>query len=309
MNVPNTYRLPAAYLGVVVISSTSPLGIVWSSESVPPIMAVMLRMLIAAVLGTLILLACRIRLPMTPTALRLYSYSALGIFGGMLCSYAAARYIGSGLMSLLFGLSPIISGLLAQRILGEARFNWIKLLALALAIGGLTLVCWDKLAGGGNAIIGIGLLLTAMLIFSLSGVMVKSITININPLATTLGALYFSIPLFFIAWLLFDGQLNTTQWTDRSIMAIVYLGVFGSLLNYVAYFYILQKLPATTVALIALITPTFAIALGAMLNREVISHWLIIGGVFVFAGLALYQWGDQWLKIRDERVDKCVSKP
>jgi len=220
-----------------------------------------------------------------------------------MCSYLAAQYIGSGLMSLLFGLSPIVSGLLAQRILGESKFSAVRVSALAIALIGLTIVCWDKLSLGGQAATGIGLILTAMVIFSTSGVMIKSITINIHPLATTLGALYFCIPLFFIAWLVFDGELNVAQWSQQSVMAIVYLGIFGSLINYIAYFFILQKLSPTTVALIALITPIFAITLGAQLNHELISQQMTIGGSLVLLGLGLYQLDSvtnqsRWINLR-----------
>ncbi len=295
-------KVPFAYLCVVIVSSTTPLGIVWSSQSVSPTMAVLLRMCIAAVLGTLILLTTRIRLPMSSNAVKLYSYSALGIFGGMMCSYLAAGYIGSGLMSLLFGLSPIVAGLFAQRILGESKFTPIRWLAFAFAIAGLTIVCWDKIALAGEAIYGVGLILFAMVIFSASGVVIKSIPINIHPLATTLGALYFCIPLFFIAWLVFDGNTDTTLWTERSVQAIVYLGVFGSLINYIAYFFILQKLSPTTVALVALITPVFAILLGAQFNNETIALNTIIGGSGVLFGLALYQWNPTKLTVSVKKV-------
>ena len=43
--------LAAAYLAVILIWSTTPLGIVWSSESVSPSLALLLRMVIALVLG------------------------------------------------------------------------------------------------------------------------------------------------------------------------------------------------------------------------------------------------------------------
>ena len=55
-----------------------------------------------------------IRVPWHRRALFLYGYSSIGIFGGMLLSYMAAKTVPSGLISLMFGLAPILSGLLAQ---------------------------------------------------------------------------------------------------------------------------------------------------------------------------------------------------
>ncbi len=83
----------------------------------------------------------------------------------------------------------------------------------------------------------------------------------------------------------------------KSIWAIVYLGIFGSLIGFIAYFYVLQNLKASTVALVTLITPVFAMTLGATLNGEVINDTLIIGALFVIGGLALYQFGEKLQKV------------
>ncbi len=285
--------VPFAFLSVVLIWSTTPLGIVWSSASVHPTMAVLLRMVLALVLGSLLLVLFRIRLPWTKTAFKLYGFSSIGIVGGMLLSYFAARYLASGTMSLIFGLSPLISGILAQKLLDEPKFGPMKLLALAMAFIGLGIVCSSKLSLSPDSWIGLLLVLTAVSLFSLSGVLIKTVKINIHPIASTVGALLFSTPLFTLAWLLFDGTLPVDTWQLKSIWAIIYLGVFGSLIGFIAYFYVLQNLKASTVALVTLITPVFAMTLGATLNGEMITDTLIIGALFVITGLALYQFGEK----------------
>jgi drug/metabolite transporter (DMT)-like permease len=73
------------------------------------------------------------------------------------------------------------------------------------------------------------------------------------------------------------------------------LAIFGSLLGFLAYFHVLQRLPASTVALTTLITPIFAISLGALLNNEVLTTPLLIGGVMILLSLFLYQFGDKYL--------------
>jgi len=290
---PLPKMVPFAFLSVVLIWSTTPLGIVWSSASVHPTMAVLLRMLLALVLGSLLLVLFRIRLPWTKTAFKLYGFSSIGIVGGMLLSYFAARYLASGTMSLIFGLSPLISGILAQKLLDEPKFGPTKLLSLAMAFIGLGIVCSSKLSLNSDSWIGLVLVLAAVFLFSLSGVLIKTVKINIHPIANTVGALLFSTPLFTLAWLLFDGTLPVETWQAKSIWAIVYLGVFGSLIGFIAYFYVLQNLKASTVALVTLITPVFAMTLGATLNGEMITDTLIIGALFVLAGLALYQFGEK----------------
>lgn len=292
-------KVPIAYAAVVLIWSTTPLGIIWSSETVPPAMAVLLRMVVAALIGTCLLLTLRIKLPMSANARKLYSFSTLGVFGGMMCSYLASPYVSSGFMSLVFGLSPIISGLLAQKLLNELAFDRSKMIAMVLSFTGLFIVCWGKLNINSESYIGISLLLAAVTIFSLSAVLVKSVIINIHPLATTLGTLYFSIPLFIIVWLITSGgQVDMVQWSKRSLLSILYLGVFGSLIGFIAYFFVLQRLAASTVSLVTLITPVFAIFLGAMVNNESINQSLIIGTTLILMGLSLFFWGKRLIRLK-----------
>ena len=209
----------------------------------------------------LIMKVAKIKLPFSGQAIRIYSYSCIGVFGGMLSAYLAARYLSSGLMSLIFGLAPIFSGFLAQKILAEPKFTNMKKLALVIALAGLFVVCFDRISVSENSIVGIVFILFAVLFFSLSGVLVKSVDIDIHPLATTVGALTFSLPLFAITWFLVDGTLPYQEWQLRSVLAILYLGIFGSLIGFLAYFFILQKLRASTVSLITMMTPVFALSL------------------------------------------------
>ena len=286
--------VPVAYLAVVLIWSTTPLGIVWSSETVSPTLAVLLRMIIALVPGWILLMLFKVELPWHKNALKLYSYSALGIFGGMLFSYLAAGYISSGLMSLTFGLSPILSGVLSRYVLSDEPLSWAKRISLTVALTGLACVCYDKISLNDDAYLGIIYILLGVFFFSLSGVLVKSVTVKINPMANTVGALIIAIPCFALVWWISDGTLPYQHWSQRSILSIVYLGIMGSLVGFVAYFYVLQKLTASTVALVTMITPVLALWFGSLLNNEQINANLILGALLIISGLGIYQWGE-WL--------------
>ncbi|MEY8213275.1 MAG: DMT family transporter [Colwellia sp.] len=280
-----------AYLAVLLIWSTTPLGIVWSSESINPSLAVLLRMLIALILGTLVIKIRKIHIPWHKKALKLYSFSALGIFGGMLFSYLSATYLSSGIISLVFGLSPVISALLAKKILAEPNISGMRKLSMAISLVGLAVVCSDNFNLVNDGIYGVIFILMAVFFFSLSGVLVKSVSLAIHPLATTIGALSVATPLFLLSWLILDGTLPIDTWQAKSLWATVYLGVFGSLIGFYAYFTVLQKLSASNVTLITLITPVIALTLGAVLNGEVISDKLIVGAFMVLLGLSIYHFG------------------
>jgi drug/metabolite transporter (DMT)-like permease len=221
-----------------------------------------------------------------------YSCSVLGVFGAMLCTYLAAQSIPSGLISVVFGLSPLVSGLLAQRILGDETFTKVRWLATLVAVIGLVIVCVNDLAVDGEGWSGVMFILTAVLLFSASGVLVKRSSVSLHPFATTVGALLLSLPLYTMSMLLLDTPIKVSEWGVRSLASIIYLALFGSLIGFFSYFYVLQKLAPSTVALVTLITPVFAILLGAWLNNELIGLSLVAGASCIVLGLAIYHWGD-----------------
>ena len=284
--------IPAAYTAVIIVWATTPLGVVWSGETIHPILAALLRMVMAAGMGVLLLKWRGIDFPWHKQARRVYALSCIGVFGGMFCTYIAAHYLSSGVVSVMYGLTPIFSGLLAWYLLDEQDFGARQWLATMISLGGLILVCSSNLVVRDSR--AIYLLLLGVVLFSMSAVMVKRESnktggSDIHPFAVALGAIVMSIPAYSLAWLIMEqGELHVEQWGMRSILAIIYLAVFGSLLGFFSYFYVLRHLAATTVALITLITPVFAVAMGHLFNHEVLEPSLIYGGLLVISGLLIY---------------------
>ena len=93
-----------------------------------------------------------------------------------------------------------------------------------------------------------------------------------------------------------DGHLPNFDWSGRSLWAIVYLAIFGSLIGFMAYFHVLQSIGATAVATVTLVTPVMALALGMLLNDEELSLTMVFGTRGILFGLALYFQGDEWLE-------------
>jgi len=132
-------------------------------------------------------------------------------------------------------------------------------------------------------------LLLAVIIYSASLVWVKRIGDHSPPLAITTGTLAVSLPLFTLVWLLADGGLPEAL-PPRAGAAIVYLGVFGSVLGFALYYYIVRHLDTGRVALITLMTPVLALMLGILLNGEVVPVRVWFGAALILLGLSLYQW-------------------
>ncbi len=282
--------VPAAYLGIILIWSTTPLAIKWSAEDVGFLFGVSSRMLLGALICIALMTVLGRKLPRGRRALHVYLAGGFGVFGAMLCVYWAAQYISSGLISVLFGLTPIVTGLVAAVFLGEKAFTPSRLLGIVLGIIGLAIIFAQKINLGEHLIQGVMGVLLAVVMHSISGVWVKRIGVNMSALEVTTGSLLFSAPLYFLLWLIFDGQLPQII-SNRAVGAILYLGIFGSVLGFIMYFYVLKHIEASRAALITLITPVLALLLGQQFNHEVLNIEVWLGSACILSGMLLYQWG------------------
>ena len=282
--------VPAAYLGIILIWSTTPLAIQWSTQGAGFAFAVFARMVIGVVLAALLLAVWRIGFPLHPRARRSYLVGGLGLFGAMTLTYWGARHVHSGLISVLFGLSPLVTSVLAALWLGERALTPLRLAGMTLGLAGLaTIFAQGEGAGGTQAGLGLAALLLAVLIYSASLVWIKRIGDDSPPLATTAGTLTVSLPLFGLVWWLAEGSVPAGLPLPAGA-AIVYLGVFGSVLGFALYFYVIRHMEAGRVALITLVTPVIALLLGQTLNGEEITARIWLGAALIAGGLVLHQW-------------------
>ena len=281
--------LIVAYLGVVLIWSTTPIAIQFSLDSLDFFTGVSLRMWLSAVLSLLLLVILRQPLLMTRTALRSYVAGSVGVYGAMMAVYWGTAYIPSGLISVIYGLSPMLSGAIAWFWLQERELTPARLIALMIALSGLTLVVAGRLSVDAASWRGIIGTLLSVLFFALSAVWVKRVGAGLHPMVQTSGTLWVSSLAYLLTVPLFGVHLPQ-PWSLTSALALSYLVVFGSVLGFLLYFYVLNLLPASRVTLITLIAPVLAVFWGYWLKDERLSLASLWGAAALMAGLALYQW-------------------
>lgn len=291
-------QLPLAWLGVILIWSTTPLAIKWSGAGAGVWFAVASRMVIGLALCLLLLALLRRALPWDAGARQTYLAGGLGVFGAMSATYWAAQFIPSGLVAVMFGLTPLATGVLAALWLGERALTPLRLVGLTAALAGLALVFLPGLPAVGavsnpDLLLGSAGMLVAVLVHSTSAVWIKRIHAPVGALATTTGALLVSVPLFTLMWLVLDGTWPLPL-DPRTTWSILYLAVAGSTLAFALYYYLLRRLSASRVALITLLTPVLSLALGHLLNGEALDARVLAGSTLILAGLAVWLWGDQW---------------
>lgn len=291
-----------AYLGVVFIWGTTPLAIQWGALDSSFSFAAMLRMVLALVCALLVLRLAGIPLLFHARAVRSYLCAGLGLFLAMSCVYWASTRIDSGLMSVIFGVSPLVTSALAAWWLGESAFSPARVLGMLLGVGGLAVVFLDQgLALQAGFAAGVAALLVGVVCNSASLVGMKVIADDSHPMVTTTGSLLVAAPLFFLLWCFQDGSWPT-QSSWRGMLSIAYLGVLGSVLGFAMYYYIIRQLSSAAVALILVITPLLALMMGRLFNAEQLPSGVWLGALLIGAGLLLYQWQPRVRRAAGSRV-------
>ncbi len=283
--------LPAAFVSVILIWSTTPLAIKWSALGVGFSFAVFSRMAIGVLLCAVLLAAFRVRFPLHRKALLAYVAGGVSMFGAMALTYWSAQFVSSGMISVLFGLSPLVTSLAAMLWLKEETLTPAKVGGMLLGVLGLMLVFRGGLSDG--SLLGLAALFGGVVAQSLGLVWLKRIDDDSPPLAMTLGTLAVALPLFFGFWYLADGHVPAAM-PVRAVAATVYLGVIGSVLGFVLYYYLIKHMEAGRIALITLVTPVLALLLGHGLNDEAVLPQVWLGTASIVLGLCLHRWGERW---------------
>lgn len=101
-----------------------------------------------------------------------------------------------------------------------------------------------------------------------------------------------SLPLFAVTWYLTGGNLPASL-PARSGAAIIYLGVFGSVLGFALYYYVIKHMETGKVALIALVIPAMAfLLLGSVLNGEAVTPQGWVGTALIGPVLTVHSGKD-----------------
>ncbi len=282
-----------AFIGVIIIWSTTPLAIKWSNGEMGFLFGVTMRMILGCVVAGFLVTVLRHPFSLSTRSLKAYLVSGLGIYIAMLMAYWSVTYMPSGWIALVWGISPVIAGILGHLFLGENTLVKHKIIGALVGLLGLATIFFEGAGIGNNTSLGVFLALIGVLGQVGSAIGVKKIGANVTGLVMTTGGLAVSIPLFAITWWIFDGQLPEAI-PFRSGASIVYLALMGSVVGFSLYFYLLQNVDASKVALITLVTPVSALLLGSFLNDEMIGISVMIGTALILGGLASYQLGGKW---------------
>lgn len=285
-------RIYLAYITVILLWATTPLAIKWSDEGAGFLFAVTARMAIGLVCLLLMRGLSKQRLVWHRKALQTYLAVAVQLYGSMLAVYWAAQFIPSGWVSVIFGLLPLMTAILAAIWLKERSLTLGNLLAYILGISGLWIMFGSALQMGHDAVLGIIGVLVSTFLQAVSSVLIKRIDAKIPALSQVTGGLLLSLPVYLITWAIFDGHWPT-EISPISLASIIYLGMIATTVGFVLYYYLLLYQSATKVALVTLISPVMALLLGHAVNHEPLTMKVVTGTLLILSALLMHEFFDR----------------
>ncbi|GAA1272113.1 drug/metabolite exporter YedA [Saccharothrix xinjiangensis] len=278
-------------MGVVyVVWGSTYVAIKFTIESMPPLLSAGLRFLVAG--GVLALLvAWRGGLRMTRGQL------GSGVLLGLLLPawgnglvVLAEQSVASGLAALLVASVPLYV-VLMRRSTGE-RPPAVTYAGVLVGLTGLAVLLLDDV--GESSWWGPWVVLLAAFGWALGSFLSGRLAVPANPFALSAVEMLAGGAALSVVGLLAGERLSVGSVTASSWAAWGYLVVFGSLLAFSSYVYVLGELPVSTVATYAYVNPVIAVVLGVWLAGERFGVLQVVGGVLVVLAVVLV--------VRAERV-------
>ncbi len=275
---------------VYIVWGSTYLAIRVSVETLPPFLAAGVRFFIAGGALYLWLLVRRGRGSMKVTGRELGASALVGtalLLGGNGLVMLGERDVPSALAALIIAVIPLYVVVL--------RFIFGERVALATAFGvvaGVAGVAILIVPRGIDGTVGLGgmlMLLAASASWSIGTYYSKRVELPADPLSSTYAQMLAGGAGLLVTGAAFGelGLVQPERFDFDAVLSLGYLIVFGSVLAYTAYTWLLQHAPVSKVATYAFVNPVVAIVLGVALLGEDINVTMLIGAAMIVVSVAL----------------------
>jgi drug/metabolite transporter (DMT)-like permease len=195
-----------------------------------------------------------------------------------------AQLTGATSLAIIITYSmPIWATILSFAMLGE-KLNAIRILALALCVAGLTILVWPLFANGFPPYVFYSL--GCALGWAFATVYIKWAKVTIEPLANAAWQLLFGFLFIAAGTFVFEGYPHLWPIHSETILAVLYVGIFGVGIAHFLWWSIVGRLPAITASLGSLLVPVIGVSASAIILGERLTVPDIIGFAMIFAAAA-----------------------
>jgi drug/metabolite transporter (DMT)-like permease len=287
------FTVIACFLSIYLIWGSTYLAIRYAVESIPPLYTAGLRHLTAGIVLLWWCLAKRLR----PTWAQIRASLVIGTFFFLIghgSLHWAEQHVPSGLASLLVATEPIFVFILSAAVAKQWHWNGWLLAGICLGFGGVgLLVGRSALTPGSGMFLGSLAILLGALSWSVGVVYSRKSHLSGHPLLlSALSLLSGSVQLLLVGTLAGEYRgFSLASVSLRSWLSLGYLIVFGSVVAFTAYNWLLEHYSPTLVATHTYVNPIVAVLLGWLLAGEAVTLNVVIAAAMVIGAIVLVDRG------------------
>jgi drug/metabolite transporter (DMT)-like permease len=289
---PSRAKIVLAYLSVFIIWGSTYLAIRIGVQDIPPALFAGLRFMIAALL---LFIYGRITTRTFPQTRRdIAVHAIVGIFllvGGNGLVVWSEQWVHSGLAAVIIASVPLFMSSVDALIPGGHRLSFIGWVGILIGFGGVVYLVFPALRGAEGSELhpaGIAGLIVASFFWSIGSVFSKRQAAGGDVLINTAIQMFSGgAGLLLIA--LLTNELPEMKVTWDGMLSLVYLIVFGSIIGFTSYAYLLRHVPPAKASTYAYVNPIVAVILGTALLAEPLTSRTIMATVIILGGVAIVQ--------------------
>jgi len=259
---------------------------------VPPFYGVGLRFLFSGIIFFVYIYYKKLSIPTTPQAIKLYlSFGLLNFSLSYGMTYWATQYIYSSISSILWGLFPLFTSLMAHFMIKDdpdERLNKNKIGALMVGLTGVAIMSANqKIDLASQSFSAILVLISVIIIAAYPSVQYKKYNDEVGPYQMNAVCQVMTGIVMLSMSSVFNEDLSVIVWNNELILSTLYLIVFGGFISWGIYFWLYQHLNVTQVTYVAIFPPIVAIFLGWVFLGEILSSQEIIGTLLILGSSIL----------------------
>ena len=262
------------------------------NAGVPPFFGVGFRFFLSGLLFFLIIFFKKESIPFNKQAIKLYlSFGLLNFALSYGITYWATQYVYSSISSILWGLFPLFTSVMAHFMLSgddNEKLTSNKLKALFLGFIGMVFIGSNQSIDlQSQSFLAIMVLVGAIIIAAWPSVLYKKYNDVVGPYQMNAVCQVLTGVIMLSLSSLLKEDLAQIVWTDQLLFASAYLVLFGGVISWGIYFWLYKYLSVTQVTYVAIFPPIVAIILGWIFLNEVLSAKEIIGTIFILGSSVL----------------------
>ena len=288
---PSRLKLALAFAAVYIIWGSTYLGIRYAIETLPPLLMAGTRFIIA---GGVLYTWARLKGATRPARINWRAALVIGgllLLGGNGAVVLAERSVPSGLAALLIATEPLIIVLLDWARPGGARPSGRVSLGLILGLVGMFILIGPVGITGGSevSLVGAALLVAATLSWAAGSLYAARTKLAASPLMAAAMQMLAGGALLLLAGLAAGeaSRFDVSQVSLRSIGAFVYLIIFGSLVGFTSYSWLLRVTPPSLASTYAYVNPVVAVLLGWAIAGESLSLRMLLAATVIIAAVVM----------------------